>query len=71
MNDSLPNLEICGELGDWEITLLNGEVLTIAAHGYSEIEQSFEFSILIDGNPRYMLPIIRIPKQIVDKILGG
>ena len=71
MSNPSPKLEILGELGEWEVTLHSGEIIKIAAQGYSESEQTFDFTLLIDGTPRYLLSIVQIPRDLVSDILGG
>ena len=65
------NLEICGPVTYWDVTLEDGTHLNLTAHGYSETESTYDFEFLLEGNPRSRLTIAKIPKATVQNILGG
>jgi hypothetical protein len=45
-------------------------VLEVAAHGYTEELGSYIFSLLMEGQPRFEIDIVRIPSGLVSKIRG-
>ena len=65
------HLELASEPGTWQVTLLDGGVLTVTAHGYSEEGDVYVFSLLMEGQPCFEVDILRIPANLVSKIRGG
>ncbi len=65
------HLELASEPGKWQVTLLNDNVLTVTAHGYSEEGGIYVFSLLMEGQPCFEIDILRIPANLVSKIRGG
>lgn len=72
MASDLPTrFELVHELGSWEVTLRSGDVLEIAAHGYSEDDNVYTFSALMEGAPPFEVEVARVPRELVEKIRGG
>jgi hypothetical protein len=65
------HLALASEPGIWQVTILDGSVLTVTAHGYSEEEATYVFSLLMEGQPCFEIDILRIPSNLVSKIRGG
>jgi hypothetical protein len=65
------HLCICGDLSDWEVTLLDGTVIRLRAHGYEKEEEFCIFSILMHGSPRFEVEVARFPRVVIDKVRGG
>lgn len=54
----------------WEVTLLSGHTIVIWASGFSIDSDTMDyvFDILIDGIPREMLDVARIPSELVANV---
>jgi hypothetical protein len=65
------SLTICGDLSDWELSLVGGGVIRLRAHGYSKEHEEYRFSMLMDGQPRFIVEVFRIPYRLVSKVRGG
>jgi hypothetical protein len=65
------HLELASEPGTWQVTLRDGSVLDVTAHGYSDEKGSFVFSLLMEGQPCFEVDILRIPSELVSQIRGG
>lgn len=57
--------------GHWRITLVDGETMTVDAHGYSREGDHYVFSLLMEGHPCFELDICTIPTSLVAYIRGG
>ncbi len=66
-----PNPELIGELGEWEVTLVSGDVISVLAHAYEQVEGAYLFSAFAEGQPVVELPLVRIPSKLVTRVLGG
>lgn len=67
-----PNrLELIGEFADWNVTLVTGEVVQVAAHGFSDEKGTYVFSGFLEGEPPVEVTIAKFPKHTVTKIRGG
>jgi hypothetical protein len=64
-------LELMGELGEWEVRLVTGEAVWLAAHAYTEEQGDHLFSAFLEGEPPIEIPIARIPSKLVAKVRGG
>jgi hypothetical protein len=64
-------MTLTGEPGVWQVTLLDGHILDVVAHGYSQEKQLYVFSLLMEGSPPYELDVLRISSEIVLRIRGG
>ena len=64
-------LELANEPGTWQVTLLGGSTLNVTAHGYSEEQGSYIFSLLLKGQSCFEIDILRTPSNLVSKIRGG
>jgi len=69
--DEPRRLELASEPGTWQVTLHDGSVLTVTAHGYSEERGTHVFSLLMEGQPCFEIDALRIPSNLVSKIRGG
>ncbi len=63
--------KITGELGSWEVSLVSGGILQLAAHAYSRQEGDYVFVALAEGVPHYEVELARIPVELVAKVTGG
>ena len=63
--------ELLLDLNEWLVTLENGSVIQIMAHGYSEEGDEFVFSALASAKPNYEIHLVRIPSTIVVTVFGG
>jgi hypothetical protein len=66
-----PDLRLAMPLGEWRISLRTGGELRLAAHAYSEEDEMYTFSILMDGSPAFYVDVLRVPAALVSKIEGG
>jgi len=64
-------LELTDELAQWEVTLVSGEVVLVAAHGYGEDEDDYTFSALMVGTPHFEVHLARFPRTAVRRILSS
>jgi hypothetical protein len=63
--------KISGKLGSWDVSLVGGGTLRLAAHAYSRQESDYVFVALADGRPPYEVELARIPAHLVARITGG
>ena len=63
--------ELVLDLNEWLVTLTNGSVIQIMAHGYSEEGNEFVFNALMSGKPHYEVHLARTPSAIVATVFGG
>jgi hypothetical protein len=63
--------ELASEPGTWHITLVSGSDIRATAHGYSKEGNFYVFSLLMEGEPRFEVEVLRIPVEIISKIRGG
>jgi hypothetical protein len=63
--------KLIGELGSWEVSLVGGLVMRLAAHAYSRQEGEYVFVALAEGTPPIEIELARIPITLVAKIRGG
>ena len=73
MSDSQDSrhLELTAELGQWELTLVSGDVVSVRAHGYSVEGDDFVFVALMEGTPCFEVEIARFPASCVKAVDGG
>jgi hypothetical protein len=64
-------VRLAGELGSWEVYLVSGGTLRIAAHGYSREQNDYVFVALAEGTPRFEVELVRIPAALVARVRGG
>jgi hypothetical protein len=63
--------KIAGELGSWEVSLVGGGTLRLAAHAYSQQDGDYVFVALAEGAPHYEVELARIPVELVARVIGG
>lgn len=63
--------KITGELGSWEVSLVGGGTVHLAAHANSEQEGDYVFVALAEGVPDYEVELARIPARLVARVIGG
>jgi hypothetical protein len=63
--------ELVLDLDEWIVTLRDGSVLRLLAHGYSQEGDEYVFSALMRGKPHYEVYLARIPVAIVATVLSG
>jgi hypothetical protein len=63
--------KIIGELGSWDISLVGGGILRLAAHSYSPQGGDYVFVALAEGRPRFEVELARIPAHLVERMIGG
>jgi hypothetical protein len=64
-------LQLVHEPGTWQVTLHTGEVLQVAAHAYGEVDDSYQFVLLMEGKPPFETEVLRVPRKAVSEIRGG
>lgn len=64
-------LQLVHEPGRWVVTLRSGDVLDVAAHAYGEVDDSYQFVLLMEGKPPFESEVLRIPRAAVSEIRGG
>lgn len=62
-------LELTDELLQWEVVLVSGHVVLVAAHGYGEDADEYTFSALMDGTPRFEVHVATFPRAAIRRIL--
>jgi hypothetical protein len=55
----------------WEVVLVDGSQMSIRADGASEEGDSLVFTVLVDGDPRTELEMVRVPLAAVENWAGG
>jgi hypothetical protein len=68
---SKTRLQLVHEPGAWTVTLRNGELLQVAAHAYGEVDDSYQFVLLMEGKPPFETEVLRVPRSAVSEIRGG
>jgi hypothetical protein len=63
--------KITRKLGSWEVSLVCGGMVHLAAHAYSQEEGNYVFVALAVGVPDYEIELARIPVDLVTKVIGG
>jgi hypothetical protein len=71
MSHEMSGFKLAGELGSWDISLVHGGALRLAAHAYSRQEHDYVFVALAEGRPNYEVELARIPVDLVARINGG
>lgn len=64
-------VRLAGDLVSWEVSLVGGGTLHLAAHAYSQVEEEYVFVALAYGTPPYEVELARVPAKSVAKIRGG
>jgi hypothetical protein len=70
-SDKTGTFKIIGELGSWEVSIVSGGTLRLAAHAFSLEGADYVFVALAEGQPHYEIELARIPKELVARIAGG
>jgi hypothetical protein len=71
-SDSLPtDLRLAAPPDKWEVTLHTGDKLQVMAHAYSVEGPDHVFSLLMEGAPRFEVPVLRVPSEIIQSVFGG
>lgn len=63
--------ELAAELGQWELTLVSGDVVSVRAHGFTVEGGDFVFVALMEGTPCFEVEIARFPASCVEAVDGG
>jgi hypothetical protein len=50
---------------------VSGSDIEATAHGYSKEGDFYIFSLLMEGEPRFEVVVLRVPVDIVSKVRGG
>lgn len=61
-------LELTDELPQWKVTLLSGDIVTVAAHGWGRVDELYTFSALMVGKPHFEVPLVIFPQAAVAQI---
>ena len=69
MTSAPRRLELTTELALWHVTLLDGHVLQVAAHGYGQEDVSYVVAALLRGSPNYEIDLLVVPRSAVRSIL--
>jgi hypothetical protein len=69
--DKPVGFRIVGELGSWDVSLVDGGTLRLAAHAYSQQDGDYVFVALVEGHPHYEVELVRIPAALVVRVRGG
>jgi hypothetical protein len=64
-------LQLVHDPGTWSVTLRSGDVLRVTAHAYGELDDSYQFVLLMEGNPPFETEVLRVPHSVVSDIRGG
>ena len=71
MSEFPEELTIAGPPGEWEVTLVNGEVIELLACAYFREGDEYIFTLLIEAEPRYEIQAAKLPASLVLRIQGG
>lgn len=58
-------MTLVGAVGEWEVTLTNGNVMLLAADSYSVEDDHYVFQLLMEGRPPWLFTVCRIPVEVV------
>jgi hypothetical protein len=64
-------VRLTGDLVSWEVFLVGGGTVHLAAHAFSQEKDEYVFVALADGTPPYEVGLARIPVKLVARIIGG
>jgi len=64
-------LQLVHEPANWAVTLRTGDVLQVTAHAYAEVDDSYQFVMLMEGKPPFETEVLRVPRKAVSEIRGG
>jgi hypothetical protein len=64
-------LQLVHQPGAWTVTLRTGDVLQVAAHAYAEVDDRYQFVMLMEGTPPFETEVLRVPRDVVSEIRGG
>jgi hypothetical protein len=70
-NKTHTHLQLVHEPGEWTVTLRGGDVLCVRAHAYGEVDGSYQFVMLMEGDPPFESEVLRVPRDAVTAIRGG
>jgi hypothetical protein len=65
------NHQLVSDMPEWIVTLRDGAVIRLLAHGYSNEDEELVFSALMYGRPHYEVHLVRIPASIVANVLSA
>lgn len=71
MSSAPGEFKITGQLGSWDVSLVDGGTVRLAAHAYSQQEDDYVFVALAEGAPSFEVELARIPVNLVARISGG
>ncbi len=63
--------QLVSDMPEWIVTLWDGTVIRLLAHGYSDEDGELVFSALMQGRPHYEVHLARIPASSVATVLSG
>ncbi len=64
-------LQLVHDPGIWTVILRTGEMLQVTAHAYAEVDDSYQFVMLMEGKPPFETEVLRVPRGAVSEIRGG
>lgn len=64
-------LQLAHEPGRWTVTLRSGEVLEVTASAYGEADDSYQFFLLMEGEPPFEREVFRVSREAVAEVRGG
>lgn len=62
------NMQLASEPGIWKILLASGEEVQVLTHGYATVGSETIFVLLMEGEPCFEVPVLRIPTKAVKEI---
>lgn len=51
--------------------LAHGDVLNVAAHTYAQVDDCYQFVLLMEGMPPFEIEVLLVPRKAVSEIRGG
>lgn len=63
-----PSMQLAIEPDVWRVILNNGEELRVLTHAYAVEGGDYVFTLLMEGNPRFEVEVLRIPAHLVASI---
>jgi hypothetical protein len=64
-------VKLLGDLASWEVLLVGGGTVHLAAHAYSREESEYVFVALAHATSSYEIKLARVPVELVESITGG
>ena len=60
-------MQLMGEPDRWELRLVDGNVITVGAHGFREEDGELVFALFTTEDPERTLEVLRIPAGLVSE----